>query len=923
MRRYSAAAHILAAIAVIAATSAFADAPLAPSAGSASAGDPVITVTAGGDRAGATSVAGLAGERFDFYAGRQGTLPSGSPTATCVTSASGECSVSVPTQSGGSGANTLGYWVMQASVPAGWFASDVLDVGKGGAETPTDYKDLFVANVRSDINVPFADTGNGTTPTARGSLWAASRDNPPLPDKCGLNVALLFDVSGSIGSNITQLRAAGKSFVTALTGTPSSVAVYTFATHAPASKPANSNLPLTSVATTASANTVTSKINGLTVESGNEAGTNWDQGLWQIASSPARYDVTLVLTDGNPTFYGPQASGPGSSTRFIEIENGMFSANAIKAKGTNVIAVGIGSNVQRSTDNLAAISGPAANKDYFTTNFADLENLLIDLATKNCLGTVNVVKKVIPDTDPGDYGAAQPAPGWTFHAQPSSVTPQTGVTGADGAVSFATKTSTSQDVTLTEDEQDGYEHVVAPNDRNADCTTPGGLELPVTDAASGPGFTVEAKPSQIVTCIVYNQAMARPSPASVLVDKTWNINGVSYTYPNQPPDFQAGLTLNPPPASVPNPTWGTAYDGYHQGDQVNIGESDVTIPAGCTNSVTGDVGLSAPLNPGLNAFEVTNTVTCRARLTLVKQIDNPFPGAPTVPIDSWNLTAQDPSGTEIVDGTSGVSGYVVAGTTYTLSESDVPGYRQTVQQGGTLAPGATGSWDCVETLARGRSGLEDFAGGDGTVTPQPGQNIVCTATNVPEPAKLTLVKDVINHGGDAKPTDWTLTATPGTTVRGWAPAVSGTTGSPDVTDQEIPPGVQYTLSETGPAGYELMGVGCVHTATSEPVDLTDLSFIAAINDDVTCTFTNEQVSGPTPPPTPTPTPTPSPTSLSPAPTPTPVPTHSPGPPGPPGPLPITGANLAALIAASATFLLAGGMALVLTRRRWKGRFGSR
>ena len=309
MRRYSAAAHILAAIAVIAATSAFADASLPTSAGSAGAADPVITVTAGGDRIGATSVAGLAAERFDFYAGRQGTPPSGSPTATCVTSASGKCSVSVPTQSGGSGGNTLGYWVVQASVPAGWFASDVLDVGKGGAELPTDYKDLFVANVRSDINVPIADTSNGATPTARGNLWAASRDNPPLPDKCGLNVALLFDLSGSIGSNITQLRAAGKSFVTALTGTPSSVAVYTFATHAPASRPGNSNLPLTSVATTASANTVTSKINGLTVESGNEAGTNWDQGLWQIASGSARYDVTLVLTDGNPTFYGPRHQG--------------------------------------------------------------------------------------------------------------------------------------------------------------------------------------------------------------------------------------------------------------------------------------------------------------------------------------------------------------------------------------------------------------------------------------------------------------------------------------------------------------------------------------------------------------------------------------------------------------------------------------
>jgi len=890
---------VLGLAAITVATSAFAS----PSR-QAAAADPVITVTVGGDRTGATSVAGLAGERFDFYAGRQGAPPSGSPTASCVTSASGKCSVSVPTQSGGSGGATLGYWVVQAAVPADWFASDVLDVGKGGTEVPADYKDLFVANVRSDINVPVADTSNNTTPTARGSLWAASRDNPPLPDKCGLNVALLFDLSGSIGSNITDLRAAGRSFVTALTGTPSSVAVYTFATHAPASKPANSNLPLTSVATAASASTVTAKINGLSVESGSEAGTNWDQGIWQIASSSARYDVALVLTDGNPTFYGPKASGPGSATRFIEVENGMFSANALKAKGTNVIAVGIG-KTSRSTNNLAAISGPTANKDYFTTNFADLENLLIALATKNCLGTVNVVKEVIPATDPGDYSAAQPAPGWTFHAKPASVTPQTGVTGADGAVSFATKTSSNQDVTLTEDVQAGTQHVVAPNDRNADCKTPGGLEVPVTDAASGPGFTVEAKPNLIITCIVYNQAIAQPSPASVLVAKTWNINGVSYTYPNQPPDFQAGLTLDPAPDGVPDPAWGTTYDGYHEGDQVDIGETDVTIPVGCTNSVTGDVGLSAPLSPGLNTFEVTNTVTCRSMLTLIKKIDNPFPGAPTVPLDSWTLTADDPSGAAIVQGTTGVSGYVVSGTTYVLSESDVPGYKQTTQPGSILAPGATGSWDCEEQLAHGRLGLEDFAGADGTITPAPGTDVICTATNVPLPAEVTLVKHLIKHSGDAKPTDWTLTATPGSAVRSWAPTVSGVTGSAEVTDQEIPPGVHYTLSESGPAGYELMGVGCADAAG--PVELTDLTFAAAINQHITCTFTNQQTSGPTPPPTPTPT--------TPTPTASPTPPGPPVPPGPPGPLPITGANLAALLGTAGALLLAGGGAAVAARRR--------
>jgi Prealbumin-like fold domain/von Willebrand factor type A domain len=901
---------VLALLAVIAATSSFASAAAAPQAGLAASGragqqggDPVITVTAGGDRTGATAVAGLAGERFDFYAGRQGTHPSGSPTASCVTGVSGKCSVSVPAQSGGSGGSTLGYWVVQATVPGGWVPDSVLDVGKGGAEVPADYRELFVASVRSDIAVPIADTSNSSTPTARGSLWAASRDNPPLPDKCGLNVALLFDLSGSIGSNITQLRAAGKSFVTALTGTPSSVAVYTFASHAPASKPANSNLPLTPVATIPSANTVTSKINGLTVESGGEAGTNWDQGIWQIASSSDRYDVALVLTDGNPTFYGPKASGPGSSTRFIEVENGIFSANALKAKRTTVIAVGIGRDL-RSTNNLAAISGPVPNKDYFTTNFAELERLLRDLAEKNCLSTVNVVKEVIPGTSPGDYSAAVPAPGWTFHAKPGTVTPQTGVTGADGAVSFRVKTSASERVTLTEDVESGYEHVPAPNDRNAICRTPGGLELPVDDALSGPGFTVEARPDLIITCIVYNQAVLQPNPASVQVSKTWVINGATYTYPNQPPDFQASLALDPPPPDVSHPAWGTIYDGYHEGDQLTIEEEDVRIPVGCTNSVTGDIGTTEPLAEGLNTFSVTNDVTCTSKLTLIKKISNIFPGAPTVPVDSWTLTAKAPDGTKAVEGTSGVSGTVLAGTRYVLSESDVPGYRQTVQPGSHPVEGATGSWDCVQQLARGRSGLEDFTGADGTVTPAPGTNVVCTATNEPLPARLTLVKDLLKHSGETKPTDWTLMATPAPADSSWSPTVSGVTGSSDVTGVTIPPGVHYTLSESGPEGYELAGLGCVQTGTSTPVPVTDDKFVAGISEDITCTFTNKQ--GPTPPPTPAPTP--SPTS-----SPTPSPSPSPTPPGPP--LPITGANLAALLGIAGTLLLSGGAGLAGARRR--------
>jgi hypothetical protein len=909
MRGKSAVLRVLALSAVVAVTSAAASAGASPGRAAASTVD--ITVAAGGDRTGDTSVAGLAGERFEFFAGEQGTRPSAgaNPTASCETSTSGRCTVAVSPQSGGSGSRTAGYWVRQASVPSGWFASHALDVGKGGSEVATDYSWIFVPKVTSNTSVPVADTTNGSVPTARGSLWAASRDNPSLPDKCGLNVALVFDLSGSIGSNITQLRSAGRDFVRALTGTPSSVAVYTFASHAPASKPANSNLPLTSVATASSAAAVLSKISGLTVESGSEAGTNWDQGIWQVAASSDRYDVTLVLTDGDPTFYGPRASGPGSATRFIEVENGMFSANALKHKGSTVLSVGIGSGVANSVRNLAAISGPVEGRDYFVTDFDALSRLLTSLAEKNCLGTVSVVKEVIPDTSPGDYGAAMPAPGWTFRARQADVTPQSGVTGDNGAVSFATATSSSQEVTLTEDTQAGYDHIVAPGGRNAICKTPGGLEVPVTDVPGSPGFTVEARASLIITCTVYNQAVAQPSPASVLVSKQWDINGVVYTEPSQPPDFQSSLTLDPIHPAGTRPEWGTEYAGYLQNDEVTVGETGITVPPGCTVTPGGDLGTSPPLNPGLNTFTVYNRVSCQTQLTLIKEIHNPYPGVPIAPVDLWTLTATNSvTGQADVQGTSGVTDYVSPGVSYVLSESHVPGYRQTVQPGADLADGATGSWNCVTLLSRGRSGQENYTGGDGTVVVPIGQHAVCTAVNEPIPATLTLVKHLIKETGTAEPADWTLTATP---QSAGAPLVSGVTGSDAVTDQVIPPGTAYRLSEDGgPPGYTLHSLACVLTGTAAPVPLTDDEFTAAIHQDITCTFTNKQEPGPTPTPTQTPTP---------APTHTPGP--SPSPAGPPGPLPITGANLLGLLGIAGSLLLAGVAAVVVARLRRRGGAG--
>jgi hypothetical protein len=821
---------------------------LPPAAGAARGSDPVITVTAGGDRTGDTSVSGLAGVTFDFYAGVAGTPPTGGPVASCVTGADGRCSVDVPARGGGTGAALAGYWVVQAAVPSGWFASTYLDTGGATSVTRTNYSRLFVGNVTANVSVPIPTTNNAATATARGSVWAASRDNPPLPDTCGLRVALLFDLSGSIGGNIGALRSAGTSFVDALTGTPSSVGVYTFASFVPANTTNNSTLELTSVATPESAATVNAKINGLTVATGAAAGTNWDQGLWQIAADPTQYNVAIVLTDGNPTFYAPTAMGPGNYTRFIEVENGIFSANALKAKGTTVLGVGIGA-VGDSVDNLASISGPREGTDFFATDFADLGPLLRELALRTCEGTVNVVKQVVPASAPGDLSAAVPAPGWQFSASPDTVRPQIGVTDENGAVSFATDTTSTEPVTLTETEQEGYQ-LIEQDGKNASCRNSAGEPVPVTNAPSGPGFTVDAVASEAITCLVYNQELAGPDPASVVVNKSWDIDGVTLPNGDQNPNFQASLVLDPVHPPDAEPVWGEEFHGYLAGDEVTVGE-DARIPPGCTNVSSGDLGTHE-LGPGLNTFHVTNTVRCDTRLTLLKRISNPYPGATLPPLTSWTLSARTMAGEPpVIEGTTGVTGSVSAGTRYVLAETSVPGFVQYVQPGSILADGATGSWECTQV----DGGREDYDGGDGTIVVQPGEHVACTAVNIPQPATLTLVKHVFNeHGGTAEPTDWTLTGTPEESAVPPGPTLSGVTGSPGVTGVTIPPGVPYSLTEAGPPGYQLAGLDCVITGTHDTVPLSGDTLTAGIGEDITCTFTNVQ-SAPTPPPTPTPKPT--------------------------------------------------------------------
>lgn len=514
-----------------------------------------LTVHKGGDRPSEQAVGPLAGATFDFYAGVSGTRPGPGdvPTASCTTGADGSCTVEVPGRTG----TNQGYWIIERSAPAGWRLLETLDTG-GTTTTPTTYNGIFTGPVVNNqaYDFPVVTTGN-TNRTARGSVWADARDNPPFPTQCGLRIALLMDVSGSIGPFLDDVKAAADGFVDALTGTPSEIAVFSFATNA------TTVLNPTPVSDTAGADIVKNAIDGLTTG----GSTNWDAGLFEVAAAPDTFDAVLMLTDGNPTVYGPPpAQGPGNFTRFREVEEGVFSANAVKAKDTRIIAVGVGAGVSGSANNLAAVSGPVPDSDYFQTDFDQLAALLRQLALANCAGTITVVKKVMPFG--GSPAEAEPAGGWTISTSTTGVTPPSGVTeDSTGAVSFDADLGgeTSRPVTLTETLQTGYTLIPQDGD-NAACTA-NGTPVDVTNVPPT-GFTVDALADAIVSCVIINEAPQQVEPASVRVNKLWVINGVEYQDPAQPNEFQSALSLT----NQSSPSWATVYEGYQSGEQITIDE---------------------------------------------------------------------------------------------------------------------------------------------------------------------------------------------------------------------------------------------------------------------------------------------------------------------------------------------------------------
>ncbi|PYF99680.1 conserved repeat domain-containing protein [Georgenia satyanarayanai] len=510
----------------------------------------VITVQVGGDRTAAATVGPLAGVRLRLHDG--GAAGPASPVsgswATCVSDAQGECSFVVPQtqqavyRNGECTVWFLGcwsyeqvlvspagvnrdrqFWVVQESAPAGWYSNPALVTGVPGSLRSTPYVARTGRELRAGSTYAAATTtmdgSSGDNLTATGGRWQVSRANPRLPQTCdaGIDVALVLDLSGSVAEAgaVGDLKASAIAFAEALEGTGSRLSLFTFAQNAPrSSSAAGRNYPEL-MPVDGNLATIRSRISSYTAS----GGTNWDRGIHQVAQDGQSFDLAIVITDGMATYSGSPAAGPGNVTRLVETEQAIFSANALKARGTRVLAVGVGDGMEGEALNLRAVSGPTAYvpgtpagaADHVQTGWRELAGLLETLAKgATCQATITVDKVAEP------YGGTPgPGAGWTFAATRTAGSgtltangPQvTGPTGTVGyTVQFTRPDATAATVRL--------EERISPAQRSEGwdlsgltCTANG---RPLTVTRTGDGTTVRVAVGDDVTCTFTNTQTREP-----------------------------------------------------------------------------------------------------------------------------------------------------------------------------------------------------------------------------------------------------------------------------------------------------------------------------------------------------------------------------------------------------------------------------
>ncbi len=327
-------------------------------------------------------------------------------------------------------------------------------------------------------------------------------------------------------------------------------------------------------------------------------------------------------------------------------------------------------------------------------------------------------------------------------------------------------------------------HAAAPefNLTALSCTqTDGGLGVgSVTTNLGTRSVSFTPEEGQFISCTFTNTEDFTATRGKIIVDKVTNPGGDTTSF-----DFTTtyGSPFSLTDAATPNDSGSIVPGTYQVSEAAN---ANYVTTATCTSSL----GHPAD-NPSSISLAAGEIVTCtftnakKPKLTVTKIVINNNGGAKQV--SDFPLFVDDNSVT------SGVKNTSTTGS-HTVSETTDPGYTSTI--GG----------DCAS---------------DGSITLAAGDDKTCTITNDDKPAKLTVIKHVINdNGGTATAANFSLDS-------------GGANDSPDNFAGAESPGTEVTLdagsynvSETGPSGY---------TATYS----ADCSGTIANGQSKTCTVTND------------------------------------------------------------------------------------
>ena len=361
--------------------------------------------------------------------------------------------------------------------------------------------------------------------------------NPNLPPRCGIEVMLVLDKSGSIAnSGATEaVRNATRAFLDALSGTGAQVSITDFSTQAAWQVDY----------TTVTSETISGVFEPYLTDRYNPAGwTNWEDAFKVVREVNAdpdtpRADLVVFITDGDPTARNTDSGGVVTGLVEGEVEalrRATAQADLVKGQGSHVFALGVGAAVTKPTSErrLTAVSGfdqypgtEFAKADYtLVQDFADLGKALRRIATELCEASVTVTKVV----DEGD-GAYRPDPDWEFTASvattpggytwlqpqpPPATGPRSRTTNRDGVATFQWKPDNADaqsTVTIEETLKAGFDFVdascatTAPNRRRR--------RLVRQVVSTSPSFQVDVGPNQYAKCTVRN----RIQPGTIEIEK--------------------------------------------------------------------------------------------------------------------------------------------------------------------------------------------------------------------------------------------------------------------------------------------------------------------------------------------------------------------------------------------------------------------